>query len=563
MPTRLRRISRRLRRSALLNYAAATVVVCALLLLTAFVAVGSYRDAQATARTQVANLSRVLAEQTYGLFKSVDLTLRNIAAERPETLRRFDPEFQAQLRRQVDDLAFVRALYVIDAAGDLVQDSDQSKSLELGEWEYFRAFKSDPGLEMLVGPPFMSRTAHVWSIPVLRRLTGPQGQFAGVVAASVEPRYLNSFYSDLALGRGAAIALFDTRDGDLLAARNPATGQVDFTPRRFPDFAGLQEPAGLLTARDVDGRRRIIAYRTIPEFSLGVAVGASVDTMRARWRRTVWPLLLAAASLSALVFGLTFVTNRREQERAEAEERTLRAQKLETIGQMTGGVAHDFNNVLAAAAAGLQMIRRKGASPPVLEGMEQAISRGQNLVKQLLAFARRQDLETARHDISSLVAAMDQVLTHAAGLGNRLHLRLKHGLPLCWTDQTQFDAALVNLVVNARHAMPDGGDIFITTAAERLPRDNVAGLPAGLYVVLYVEDTGTGMDEATLNRIFEPFFTTKGEGGTGLRLAQIYGFMRQTGGGVTVESEPGTGTTFKLLFRAVEDDPGAGPAATA
>jgi hypothetical protein len=111
MPTRLRRISRRLRRSALLNYAAATVVVCALLLLTAFVAVGSYRDAQATARTQVANLSRVLAEQTYGLFKSVDLTLRNIAAERPETLRRFDPEFQAQLRRQVDDLAFVRALY--------------------------------------------------------------------------------------------------------------------------------------------------------------------------------------------------------------------------------------------------------------------------------------------------------------------------------------------------------------------------------------------------------------------------------------------------------------------
>jgi signal transduction histidine kinase len=562
MPARLRRISRRLRRSALLNYAAASAVVCALLLLTAFVAVGSYRDAQAATRTQVSNLSRVLAEQTYGLFKSVDLTLRNIEADRPETIPRFDPEFQASLRAQAYDLAFVRAFYVIDAKGTLVQDSDQPRAIKLGDWNYFQAFTSDPYLELFVGAPFLSHTEHVWSIPVMRRLTGSDGAFAGVVGASVEPRYLNSFYNDLTLGRGAAIALFDTRDGDLLAARNPATNQVDFTPRRFPAFAGLQQASGVFTARDVDGRKRIIAYRKIPEFSLGVAVGASVESVHARWRRTAWPLFLAAASLSALVFGLTFVTNRREQERAEAEERTLRAQKLETIGQMTGGVAHDFNNVLAAAAAGLQMIRRKGASPPVLEGMEQAISRGQNLVKQLLAFARRQDLETARHDISSLVAAMDQVLTHAAGLGNRLHLRLKHGLPLCWTDQTQFDAALVNLVVNARHAMPDGGDIFITTAAERLPRDNVAGLPAGLYVVLYVEDTGTGMDEATLNRIFEPFFTTKGEGGTGLGLAQIYGFMRQTGGGVTVESEPGIGTTFRLLFRAVEDDLGAGPAAT-
>ena len=557
MPTRLRRISRRLRRSALLNYAAATVVVCALLLLTAFVAVGSYRDAQATTRTQVTTLARVLAEQTYGLFKSVDLTLRNIEAERPMALRRFDPAFQAQLVRQVDDLAFVRALYVIDANGELAHDSDQSQSLELGEWEYFRAFKADPSLQLLVGSPFVSRTAHVWSIPVLRRLTGPQGEFAGVVGASVEPRYLNDFYNDLALGSGAAIALFDTRDGDMLAARNPTTDQVDFRPQRFPAFADLKGTAGLVTARDVDGRMRIIAYRAIPQFSLGVAVGASVDSVHARWRSTAWPLFLAAASLSALVFGLTFVTNRREQERAETEKRALHAQKMETIGQMTGGVAHDFNNILAAVASGLRMIRRKGASPPVLEGMEQAMSRGQNLVKQLLAFARRQDLETGKHDINSLVAAMDQVLTHAAGPGNRLHLRLKDGLPPCWTDQTQFDAALVNLVVNARHAMPEGGDIFITTGAERLSKDNGAGLPPGLYVVLEVEDTGTGMDEATLNRIFEPFFTTKGEGGTGLGLAQIYGFMRQTGGGVTVESEPGEGTTFRLLFRAVEDGPGA------
>lgn len=553
MPTRLRRISRRLRRSALLNYATATAIVLALLALTAFVAIGSYRDVETATRTQVVNLSRVLAEQTYGLFKSVDLTLRNIAADRPETVRPFDPEFQASLRQQAANLAFVRAFYVIDAKGNLVQDSDQPRAVKLGDWDYFQAFTSDPYLQLLVGAPFVSRTEHLWSIPVMRRLTGSDGRFAGVVGASVEPRYLNAFYNDLALGRGAAIALFDTRDGDLLAARNPATGQVDFTPRRFAGFVGLQQTAGVFTARDIDGRTRIIAYRKIPEFPLGVAVGASIESVHARWRRTAWPLFLAAASLSALVFGLTFATNRREQERAEAEERALRTQKLETIGQMTGGVAHDFNNVLASMAAGLEMIQRRGSSPPVLEGMEQAITRGQNLVKQLLAFARRQQLETARHDINDLVASMDQVLRHAAGATVRLDLRLAPGLPLCWTDRTQFDAALVNLVVNARHAMPDGGEILIATGLEQLHKNNAAGLPPGPYVAVSVRDTGVGMDEATLNRIFEPFFSTKGEGGTGLGLAQIYGFMRQIGGGVTVESAPGKGSTFKLLFRAVDD----------
>lgn len=559
MPARLRRLSRRLRRSAWLNYAAAAAIVLALLALTAFVAVGSYRDAQAATRTQVTNLSRVLAEQTYGLFKSVDLTLRNIAADRPETVRPFDPELQASLRQQAANLAFVRAFYVVDAKGNLVQDSDQPRAVRLADWDYFQAFTADPYLEFFVGAPFVSPTEHVWSIPVMRRLTGADGEFAGVVGASVEPRYLNSFYNDLALGRGAAIALFDTRDGDLIAARNPATNQVDFTPRRFPGFAGLQQTAGVFTARDIDGRTRIIAYRKIPEFPLGVAVGASVESVHARWRRTAWPLFLAAASLSALIFGLTYATNRREQERAEAEQRALRTQKLETIGQMTGGVAHDFNNVLAAAAAGLHMIRRNGPSEPVLEGMEQAISRGENLVRQLLTFARRQKLETARHDLSALVSALDQVLAHAAGPNVRVKLQLERGLPLCWSDQTQFDAALINLVVNARHAMPDGGDILISTTAEQLHKNNAAGLPPGPYVVLDVRDTGTGMDEATANRIFEPFFTTKGEGGTGLGLAQIYGFMRQIGGAVTVESEPGKGSTFSLLFRAA--DVGAGEAA--
>lgn len=561
MPTRLRRLSRRLRRRAFLNYAAAAAGVVALLALTAFAAIASYREAQTTARNQVTNLSRVLAEQTYGLFKSVDLTLRNIAADRPETAPPFDAEVQTTLREQAHDLAFVRAFYVINAKGHLVQDSDQPKTVKLGDWNYFQAFTADPYLQRFVGAPYLSHTEHVWSIPVMRRLTSADGAFAGVVGASVEPRYLNGFYNDLTLGRGAAIALFDTRDGDLLVTRNPASDQVDFTPRRFPAFAGLQQASGVFTARDVDGRVRIIAYRTIPEFSLGVAVGASVDSVRARWRRTAWPLFLAAGSLSALILGLTFAANRREQERAEAEQRALRTQKLETLGQMTGGIAHDFNNVLAAAASGLQLIRRHGPTEALLEGTEQAISRGQNLVRQLLAFARRQQLETARHDINALVSALDKVLAHAAGSNVRLRLELGAGLPLCWCDQTQFDAALVNLVVNARHAMPDGGEVLISTGLERLNKHNAAGLSPGPYVALSVEDTGVGMDEATLNRIFEPFFSTKGEGGTGLGLAQIYGFMRQIGGGVTVESAPGEGTVFQLLFRAVEDGAEAGPPA--
>ncbi|EMD82902.1 hybrid sensor histidine kinase/response regulator [Pacificimonas flava] len=532
-----------------LNYAAALLVIALLLVLTAITAFLNYRETLGNTRQELGSLSRLLDEQTSNFFGSVDLVLDSLAEAQPQALPRYDPDFSATLRTRANGIPYVRALFMIDARGELVQDSDPHASVpvDLSDRSYFRAFLDDPDLTFLIGEPIVSRTQKVRSIPVLRKLTAADGAFAGLIGASVEPRYLNAFYNELELDDAAAVALFST-DGMVLASRAPGDDRIVYSPRRFSIPEHLPE-AGMVHSDALDGRDRIISYHLLPELGLGVAVGDGMDSVRRQWWQATWPMLLAVGALVILIAWLTYVLDRRQKERVQQVQRAITTQKLEALGQMTGGIAHDFNNVLAAAAASLRLIQSRGPTPEIMTATEQALARGENLVRQLMSFARRRDLAVARHDANALIANLDQVLKHAAGPDVRLKIELAERLPLCWTDQTQFDAALVNLVVNARHAMPDGGTIRITTALAQRTTD-AGELPPGAYVAVIVTDTGVGMTPATLEKIFEPFFTTKGETGTGLGLAQIYGFMRQVGGAVLVESAPGQGSTFRLLFRS-------------
>jgi len=252
---------------------------------------------------------------------------------------------------------------------------------------------------------------------------------------------------------------------------------------------------------------------------------------------------------------------RAQQSLERAQQTLFQAQKLESLGQLTGGIAHDFNNLLTAVGASLEVLRKYLTDNPrahvLLENAMQGVERGASLTQRMLAFARRQELELRPVDLAALVGGMTEMLERSIGPSISIVVRLPEDLPTVRTDANQLEAAILNLAVNARDAMPNGGSIIISARAETVAEGNQAGAIAGDYVRLSVADTGQGMDEATLAQAVEPFFTTKGVGkGTGLGLAMVHGVAEQSGGKLKLESKPGAGTTASLWLpvAAAEED---------
>ena len=244
-------------------------------------------------------------------------------------------------------------------------------------------------------------------------------------------------------------------------------------------------------------------------------------------------------------------------ERARAEDQMRQLQKIEALGQLTGGIAHDFNNLLTAIIGGLELTRRRvddDRAVKLIDGALSAANRGARLVNQLLAFARKQTLNQERVIISALVSEMRDLLEHSIGAATNITFDLPDNTWPVMADANQLQVSLLNLVINARDAMDNSGAMWIRVANEHVGPDEASAIVPGDYVALSVRDSGTGMTLDVQQRIFEPFFTTKAVGkGTGLGLAQVYGFVRQSGGDVQVESAPGEGTTMRILLpRAAE-----------
>jgi signal transduction histidine kinase/ActR/RegA family two-component response regulator len=242
-------------------------------------------------------------------------------------------------------------------------------------------------------------------------------------------------------------------------------------------------------------------------------------------------------------------------ERRTTEDALHQSQKMEAIGQLTGGVAHDFNNLLTVIVGGLDLVMRKPDNPERVARLAgaamSAARRGEQLTQQLLAFSRRQMLRPQSLDPNRLLRDFEGLARRAAGGSVTLEFQLDPGAGPINVDPAQFESAVLNLVVNARDAMPDGGTITVTTGSDELAGAHtpILTLPAGPYVVIAVTDTGSGIDADTLKHVFEPFFTTKDVGkGTGLGLSQVYGFVRGGGGDVVIDTEIGRGTSFRLYL---------------
>jgi signal transduction histidine kinase len=243
-------------------------------------------------------------------------------------------------------------------------------------------------------------------------------------------------------------------------------------------------------------------------------------------------------------------------ERLKAEATLHQAQKMEAIGHLTGGVAHDFNNLLQVVTGSLSLIARLARDDPrILEHVrnaEQAVAQGARLNGSLLAFARRDVVRVERKNINDLLREFQPILARAIDDRIRLEITMAHDLPDCHADPAHFQSAILNIVINARDAMPNGGALSITTGETMLQSEDLLGnddaLP-GQFVSISVQDNGSGMPREVQARVFEPFFTTKELGkGSGLGLSQVYGFARQSGGHVTLRSTPGAGTCITILL---------------
>ncbi|QCO18736.1 response regulator (plasmid) [Azospirillum brasilense] len=244
------------------------------------------------------------------------------------------------------------------------------------------------------------------------------------------------------------------------------------------------------------------------------------------------------------------------RERRKAEEALQQAQKMEAVGQLTGGIAHDFNNLLQVMLGNLHLLRSAlSADEALLRHVTMAVTAGDRaaaLTRHLLAFARRQPLTPRSLDLNALVAAMSGLIQQSVGESIRVDTALADGLWRTWADANQVESALLNLAINARDAMPDGGLLRVETSNTVLDEtvsDAQGDILPGRYVLLRITDTGSGMPPDVLERAFEPFFTTKPIGqGSGLGLSQLYGFARQSGGHAAIRSQPGQGTTVSLYL---------------
>lgn len=543
--------------------AATVLAIPVLWLVLAFVLWQSRAAELDRGRSTVVNLARLLDEQTFRVFQTSDLALRAIAErlEQRPAPPQDDPEIRQYMRALIAELPHLRALFTIGADGFITHDTDYPNTprVSLADRSYFVAHRDDRGLGLHVDRPLTSRSVDRWFVPVSRRMENPDGSFAGVVVAAVEPTYFQDFYQELRLDSADAVALFGL-DG-ILIARVPEMPAV--IGRAWPNLTVFDamrtggERGSFEVRSRFTGVRSLFAYSRIGGYPLVAVVALGTPDLLAGWRRLAIVSLASAACITMMALLLWMLARKRRRERDAAMAAAAHFQKMDALGRMTSSLAHDFGNVLNVAASGVYLMRRNGATEDLLDAIEQAVERGTMLTRQLLGFAKRQELTLRPGDPNELLRSLQPMMTHAVGPRVQVTLEFAPGERLCPIDQAQFDAAVMNLVINAAQAMPEGGRILITTEDRLVP--GPGGAAARKMVSVRVKDTGSGIAPADLPRIFEPFFTTKQDHGTGLGLAQVQEFMKRIGGDVTVESTLGLGTTFELLFPCGEGKPEAPP----
>lgn len=530
----------------------------------------NYQNALTRADEELAGSLNILSQHASGIFQSVDLTFAAVDAIvgdlTDEQIKASDQALHQQLGKLEKSVKAIDAILVADRNGHTIVSSAVfpiPTGPDVADRDYFQAqVERDAGT--YVSATSRSRVRQEDFFGVSRRRSVRDGQFNGIIMISITPKVFAEFYRQLA-GDTAASFTLSKSDGAILARYPMPAGDVThFRPDSGFMLSVVDHPEGgfVTTSYSVDDLQRRFAYLKLGYADLYLSDGLPIDSILYGWMRTMASHLVFGIPATLVLFTLVLLAMRRtralyaEAERRDMAEQALRqSQKMEAVGQLTGGVAHDFNNLLTIIIGNLGIAKRGVVEARAERALNNALvgaERAAQLTQRLLAFSRRQPLNPRVLDINKLIVAISDLLTRTLGENIELETISGAGLWNVEVDASEMESTLLNLALNARDAMPTGGKLTIETSNAYLDdeycREHEGILP-GQYILVAITDSGAGMSAETIDRAFEPFFTTKEAGkGTGLGLSQVYGFMKQSGGHVKIYSEPGEGTTIKLYL---------------
>ncbi|MEW6644467.1 MAG: cache domain-containing protein [Pseudomonadota bacterium] len=541
------------------------------LLLFLYVALLEWRSASRQADERLETNLNILQEHALKVFETIERSLAEVDEMvdglSDEDMIRREAQLHARLGKIAATLPQIEAISIVGADGRLRVSTSGLPAVQL-DWsqrDYFKALAAtDTGT--YIGQVLTLPGSERPLFNVARRRRTENGKFEGVIVAAVPPSYFDEFYSriiDIA-SHGTAMMLLRA-DGVVLvrypvpqdpASKLPSTAPFTSQIAREPDKGTY---SGVST---FDGEPRRVAYRRLANYPLYVLTSVSEAAVRADWLTFLGTHMIFGVPATLLLIAISWLALRRtralyaEMYARERVEGALRqAQRLEVIGQLTGGIAHDFNNLLMVVIGGADRLRRDLTEPKQIKTLDMitaAAKRGENLIRHLLTFARRQAITPATVDVVRFLGQMEDVLR--GSIKGDIDLSVLPPPQPCFArvDAGELELALLNLAVNARDAMPSGGRLTLSAAPTVLSGDAKFDGLTGDFVAFRVIDSGEGMPPEVLARVFEPFFTTKPPGqGTGLGLSQVYGFAKQSGGAIAIDTAPSLGTTITLVIPRV------------
>jgi two-component system, NtrC family, sensor kinase len=546
--------------------------------LFSFAAWTNYRDIHRLTDDRIDRSLDILHEHALKVLQTLQRTVAEIdeiiRGMSDQDIRLHEGMLHDRLKKIIDALPQLQGIAIIGGDGHPLVSANVlpvPHDLSFTQRDYFRmqAVRDEGTYVSRVHYPRMPGI-DTYFFSISQRRPSRDGTFNGIITVAVLPAYFDGFYARMASGDGSYYALVRA-DGRFLARypilKNPLV-DVDPNNELLSNIARGHKRALFTIVSPLDHIRRRVGYRKIAGFPLYVIAGVETSAIAHQWLTLMASHLIFGLPATALIFAVLFLALRRTQrlydeaDRREVAEGALRqAQRLEAIGQLTGGVAHDFNNLLTIISGSVYRLRGELTDKKqtrLLDMIATATQRGETLTRQLLAYSRRQTLTPQVLDLTQRLPLIRDLLTRSLQGGIEIKVDVPDEPCAVRVDAGEFELAILNLAVNAKDAMPQGGMLSIRAKPVTLRGEATDDGLSGEFVAVRVADTGQGIPADVLSRVFEPFFTTKEFGkGTGLGLSQVYGFAKQSGGTATVSSADGRGTAVTLYLPRSHEKPKA------
>jgi len=526
------------------------------------------------------NLTALMADQTARSLESVGVLLSAAAGDISSTGVGEPSARGLRLRERVSGIPQIRAVLVLDRGGRVIVSTDERSEIgaDYSGRDYFMAQRDATAPGRYVSDPFLGRVTGRWVFAVSQRIIDANGRFAGVLAAIIDVDYFNRLYRSLDLGEHGFVTLL-TREGtvvtripvreELFGKKLTHRGEVLDALNREGRYSGWSPSMVAGQSWQV-----LLSAAPVPQTPLVVMVGKPESSVLEPWYAESMRVVMRTLLTSAVMIGLVWLAARELARRARADarmqedrrlaqveqdrlqDRLRQAEKMEAIGRLAGGVAHDFNNDLGGIIGYGEMLLEgtPEGSPEqrYASNLLTAANRARDLVDRILAYSRSQKVVRQPVEMGRVVRETLEVIRGSLPAGISLDPSIPESPVPVMGDSTQLHQVVLNLCTNAIHAMGDSGTMRVSLEAADLRSERIfvhGVLAPGPYVKLVVSDTGVGMTERILARIFEPFFTTRDLGrGTGLGLSVVYGIVTDSGGAIHVTSEPGHGSSFEIYL---------------